>query len=278
MASLRQILRKIPPLFWSVGAYRLMQFKRALKREDAAYVAAGDSTFPPPMLRYRVHRALDLDSYVNVGQQVAGALLSTLSFCQVPMENAKVLDFASGPGRVAYWMKKWQSSFDITASDIDAEAIGWAREHIPTVADFRVNDMAPPLAFADDTFDIIYSVSLFTHLDEVMQDQWLAELARVLKPGGVLITTVHGTAAQTSCTPDELERIHRKGIYFRRDHSGMLKLDGLPDFYQTTFHTAAYVREHWGEFLRVEKVIEGGLGGHHDIVVLRKTPHFTQTT
>lgn len=119
-------------------------------------------------------------------------------------------------------------------------------------------------------FDAIYCVSLFTHLDEPAQDKWLAELARILKPGGIFVTTTHGRLATSSCTLAELADLQRDGIVFRVDRKGRFKVDGLPDFYQTTFHTADYVKAHWGRFLPVAAYNEGGIAGHQDIVVMRK--------
>ena len=46
------------------------------------------------------------------------------------------------------------------------------------------------LPHADASFDLVYAYSVFTHLPEHVQDHWLAEIARTLKPGGILIATV----------------------------------------------------------------------------------------
>ena len=138
------------------------------------------------------------------------------------------------------------------------------------VADFASNEPRPPTRYASNTFDVIYSISLFTHLDEASQNLWLAELARVLKPGGMLLTTIHGDFARASCSPEELKALDRTGIVFRVDRKGRFKLDGLPDFYQTTFHTQAYVERAWRVFFEVVDHIQGGLGRHQDLVILRR--------
>jgi hypothetical protein len=74
-----------------------------------------------------------------------------------------------------------------------------------------------------------------------------------------------------SCTTHELAELQRDGIVYRVDRKGRFKVDGLPDFYQTTFHTVDYVKKHWGRFLSVVDHVEGGLNGHQDIVVMRKS-------
>lgn len=245
-------------------------FRRALRREQRIYEQIAQPLSPPPMLRYRVHRALDEASYLSAGRLVAAALAQCAQTYGVALNHLKVLDFACGPGRVVSEMKKLTTDCDFYGSDIDPEAIAWAQKHLGSIGRFETNDYAPPTRYADGMFDFIYNVSLFTHLDEPTQNIWLAELARILKPGGLLLTTVHGKCTYASCTAEELAEVERNGIAFRVDHKGRFKLDGLPDFYQTTFHSRDYVARVWGRYFSVVDHVEGGLNGHHDIVVLKR--------
>jgi SAM-dependent methyltransferase len=47
----------------------------------------------------------------------------------------------------------------------------------------------PRSPFASGFFDLIYSYSVFSHLSEAAHRSWLAEIRRILRPGGVLIAT-----------------------------------------------------------------------------------------
>ncbi|MFT4178518.1 MAG: class I SAM-dependent methyltransferase [Thermomonas sp.] len=266
--EVRKIARKIPFLYKAVGFFRYWQHQKQLVRANAAYVRG--SKFPPPALRYRVHRAFDLTSYQQVGQAIANDIAVALERNGLTLDGKKVLDLGSGPGRVAFWLKQRFPSCMLHCSDIDAEAIGWASENLQEVASFHLNDAEPPTDFPDAGFDFVYCISLFTHLDAEMQDKWLQELRRIVKPGGFVLATTHGRFAMDSCTKEEVAEIERNGIHFRVDRSGALKLDGLPDFYQTTFHSKQYVERHWGKFFELVSHSEGGLGRHQDMILMRR--------
>ena len=98
-----------------------------------------------------------------------------------------MLDFGCGCGRTIMWFAGKKVKFDGT--DIDSEAIQWCHNNLK-FAKFAVNDIMPPLEYEDSKFDLIYSMSVFTHLDEYRQFQWLIELKRVLREDGILIITV----------------------------------------------------------------------------------------
>jgi SAM-dependent methyltransferase len=262
---------KIPLLYWLAGLARYVAFSVRLRKANAAY-AANASSLPPPMLRYRVHGTLDEASYVSIGQAVARTLFDVLRERGVEWRNLAVLDFACGPGRVATELKKLAPTCRLEGSDIDREAIAWARESLRDVGDFHTNEPSPPTRYPDGRFDAIYSVSLFTHLDEAAQDAWLRELARLLKPGAMFVTTVHGRFATQSCSEGERRELAQRGIAYRVGRKGRFKLDGLPDFYQTTFHTREYVTRRWGSVLEIVDYLDGALGGHQDLVVMRARP------
>ncbi len=268
-SKIRQTARRIGPLYWVVGLLRYVGFRRKLREANRAYAREANSDVPPPLLRHRVHGALDETSYRHVGKLIASGLARCFDRYGVVLDNLRVLDFACGPGRVANELKSLAPSCRISGSDINRETIDWAREHLSDVGGFETNDPAPPTRHADGTFDAIYTVSLFTHLDEASQDAWLAELARILKPGGIFLATTHGRHSLTSCTAGELRELEARGIVHRVDRKGRFKLDGLPDSYQTTFHTREYVARSWSRFFGVVDHVEGWLGDQ-DLVVLRR--------
>ncbi len=68
--------------------------------------------------------------------------------------------------------------------------IEWCRQNLP--GQFTINQLEPPLAYRDDEFGLVYALSVFTHLPERLQVQWLRELGRVLRPGGLLVFSTLG--------------------------------------------------------------------------------------
>jgi SAM-dependent methyltransferase len=267
-SKMRRVAQHLPPLYWALGVARYLQYRRRLHVAENTYTSSPE--LPPPHLRYRVHRAFDERSYIDVGTAVAEKLTALVHMHRIPHD--RVLDLGCGPGRVIKWLRGMLPAAEFFGSDIDAEAIDWARSCLADVGTFSVNSFEPPLEFAPSSFDLVYSISLFTHLDEALQDRWLAEINRVLKPGGFLIATVHGAPTFSSCYENELSELAEKGFAFRVDRRGWLKLDGLPDFYQTTFHTQDYVSRRWSKHFEIVDHLEGGLGGHQDIVILRARP------
>ncbi len=95
-------------------------------------------------------------------------------------------------------------------------------------------------------------------------------MQRLLKPGGVLLATTYGRFTFDCCTPTGCTSLQRDGFVYRTDRKRCFKVGGLPDFYQTTFHTLEYVRRHWRRYLSGVGHIEGGVDGHQGIVVMRK--------
>jgi len=192
-------------------------------------------------------------------------------------EFQSILDFGCGCSRVTRWLQFEAPSSQLYGCDIDAEAISWNRDHLPAI-EFARNDPEPPLPFADDTFDLILNHSVFTHIDERMQDLWLAELRRVLKPGGIALLSVHGTRAfgisehaarfegETSAVwRRELER---EGILFISSDSYVGS--SFPSFYHTTFHAPWYVFEHWAQWFSISAYLPHADLGFRDIVLLQR--------
>ena len=120
--------------------------------------------------------------------------------------SSSVLDIGSGIGRVARSLATTLSTEGIYRGfDVDPGAVAWCQRAYAGFKNFafayaplpyvnvkgkpqtRAEDFVFP--YADATFDIAFSVSVYTHLARPVIDHYLAETSRVLKPGGICVNT-----------------------------------------------------------------------------------------
>lgn len=225
---------------------------------------------PGPHLRQRVHGAWDLSSFSVVGRQVADDLMVHL--CAPPTAHEAdmtVFDWGCGCGRVLrHMVRRMPAGTRFIGVDIDPEAIAWCCGHLGDVGRFLVNEAMPPIPGVESaTVDLLYGVSVMSHLPEGMQDAWLGEIARVLKPGGVALLSVHGPDhVPADADSDWTADFDVRGFGFRQDGGTA----GLPDFYQQAFHRSDYIRSHWSRWLEVLAVVPRGMADFQDLVVCRR--------
>jgi SAM-dependent methyltransferase len=71
------------------------------------------------------------------------------------------------------------------------DAIAWASAKLPGI-DFRLSGDRPPLPYDDEVFDAVFAISIWSHFAEQAALDWLAEMRRIIRPGGRLMLTTHG--------------------------------------------------------------------------------------
>jgi hypothetical protein len=114
-----------------------------------------------------------------------------------------------------YW--KGLEDVDLRGSDYNPALVRWCAENL-TFATFATNQLEPPLPYEEGAFRIVYSYSVFTHFTAELGLSWIAELRRILEPGGFLLVTLHGDAfADARLTPDELDAYRRGEIVVRQE-------------------------------------------------------------
>ena len=59
--------------------------------------------------------------------------------------------------------------------DVDPKVIAMCRETVP-YGNYSVVQPSPPTNAADNSFDVIYAYSVFSHLSEEVQSHWVEEL------------------------------------------------------------------------------------------------------
>lgn len=243
------------------GIIKIKDFLLAITEDDQL------PPTPPDNLIERVGGVREQNNYYYVGKNIAHILNATLKTEAISLNSAaKVLDFGCGCGRVITWLQQLSPKYQYFGTDIDLEAITWCRENLAYLGQFAVNPHLPPTEYPDNYFDLVYSISVFTHLSEDMQFAWLAELSRITKPGGYLLLTTHNDDLFPLNSGVEKDKLEQTGFCFLIGKN----TPGLPDFYQTAFHSRSYVYHVWSQYFKIQNIINQGILNHQDLIVCQK--------
>lgn len=233
---------------------------------------AGLLPLPPKHLQVRVIGGYFSD-FIESGYRIVDTIDRVLALSGKKMADfTSVLDFGCGCGRVVRAMRRRLPEARLSGADIDAEAIGWLESHYRSIASFSAIPHLPPTEYGGDSFDLIYGISVFTHLPEDMQFSWLQELQRITREGGCLVLSTHGEKHYEALDEAARRILREKGFHYTDFGSNYGKSINLPDFYQTAIHTKDYVEREWGRYFRVLGFVERGLDDHQDLVLLQKMP------
>lgn len=102
-------------------------------------------------------------------------------------EGERILDSGCGNGRLFKILKEKKVNY--YGIDFSEKLIEMAKNKFPE-AKFLVADCLN-LPFPDNFFDKVFSISVFHHIpSQELRVQYLKEIKRVLKPGGILILRV----------------------------------------------------------------------------------------
>jgi SAM-dependent methyltransferase len=161
----------------------------------------------------------------------------------------RVLDFGCGAGNVIRHFGAEARSGEVWGCDIDQRSIDWLEQNLTPPFRFRALSSSAALPLPSDHFDLVYAISVFTHLADDWA-AWLLELHRVLAPTGVLMTTFlgEGMADAERAAPWDEDRVGMNVLRHGQDWDG-----GGP----TVFLSDWWIRAHWGRAFEILDI-------HHD--------------
>jgi SAM-dependent methyltransferase len=215
--------------------------------------------------RLLVAGSADVPGFLELGRRGFECIRETLERNGTPIGSLKdVLDFGCGCGRITRY---WNGFADtrICGTDMNDYLVETCQRCVP-FARISKNSMDARLDYANQSFDLIYAFSVFTHLDVPAQKAWRDELRRILRPRGILLLTVHGNAYIGHLADKEREAFNSGRPVVRRVQYPGGNLCA-------SFHPESYVRETLAEgFEIVDAVPEGAKGSPvQDLYMLRRT-------
>lgn len=145
-------------------------------------------------------RERGLFSYYRSGLSIADAMTQILRWRFGDLGRIeRLLDFASGYGRVTRFLLRQVPAERLWISDIYADAVRFQEERFGVRG--MVSTILPEDFVCAERFDAILVTSLFTHLPEERFVGWLRRLLGLLRPGGLLVWSVHDEAVRDPAVP-----------------------------------------------------------------------------
>jgi SAM-dependent methyltransferase len=222
---------------------------------------AAQPPMPPLELAHRVGSLADggdpLELYDRIGRdcrdQIEAMLPDDWSWA-----GKRALDFGCGAGRTLRHFLDRADDVELWGSEIDEPSVEWLRQTLaPPI--HVVSESDPPLPVDPGSFDLIWAISVFTHLTDPWS-RWMVELHRLLAADGLLIVTYMGPglSERLDAGPYAPDRFGMNVLYEWQDWDA-----GGP----FVFHSDWWVRAHWGrafDFLAVDEspVVSGELSQH----------------
>jgi SAM-dependent methyltransferase len=225
----------------------------------------------PVDLRWRVTGSKSpIDQYRLAGLQTFGKFYEAIQRYVEPNKLARLLDWGCGCGRVTSFYLKYLPEAEVHGCDIDRDAVQWCSHNLKG-GHFASIPPYPPTSYASSLFDVVTGCSVLTHLRRDLQLEWLNEMKRILRPGGLLLVSVHGDFAAMAFNnpPAVKQEVQTTGISDRtHDHI----LDGIaPDsYYRGTYQSKVYTCREFARYFQILEYIELGMGNLQDLVVMRK--------
>jgi SAM-dependent methyltransferase len=157
---------------------------------------------PPARLRVLVDGHGDPDGFLRDSRAGADVIRYALADAGRSLSGS-VLDFGCGCGRTT---RNWAAlGLDLHGCDYNPRLVEWCRENLPFM-EATVNGLEPPAPYEHSTFDVVYAISILTHLTEELAARWVSEWRRILRPGGVLVVTTIGDSYREQLSAAGRER------------------------------------------------------------------------
>lgn len=222
-----------------------------------------DFALPSDYFLYETYR-LNYLEYKEDGYNSANEIVS---WTQKYIKPDNVLEWGCGVARIVRHLPQiYKEGTAVFACDINSEMIAWDKHNIPNVV-FDLIDYMPPTRYKEGNFQLVYAISVFTHIEAHNQKHWLQEVHRILSNNGIFLFTTHGNFYHSHLNKKQLSTLLQDGMYtitYKKKGHRMM----------TTYHTYSGMCELLSPLFEVLEFYDGEknlekLGGQ-DLWIVRK--------
>ncbi|HUS87645.1 MAG TPA: class I SAM-dependent methyltransferase [Bacteroidales bacterium] len=199
--QLSNILRKLGLLLPAdYISYHFRKFNN--RKANRKFKLNNPSVLLPP--DYLIYESFQINYQKFYSESIDSAIwLKTQIGRHIELSNIRILDWGCGPGRIVRHLPKLINvKCQFFGTDYNIRSIEWCKKNLPDI-NFTNNTLEANLPYPDGYFDVIYGISVFTHLSERLHFEWYSELSRVLKNGGIMLVTTHGENFKIKLTKKE---------------------------------------------------------------------------
>jgi ubiquinone/menaquinone biosynthesis C-methylase UbiE len=180
----------------------------------------------------------------------------------------RILEMGCATGRVMRHFVCQTDMSEIWGMDINHRHVRWLLEHMPERVKPVTLPALPALPMEDNYFHAVLAYSVFTHID-TFETGFLAELRRILEPGGIAILTAHtestweqvqsGTGpavesflARLRASIPQLEDLLKHDL--PKGRTGF-RHTNLGPYRGQVWHSTDYIKRVWGRFFEILEIV-----------------------
>lgn len=107
--------------------------------------------------------------------------------------NAVILELGAGAGQDGLWFAK--NGAEVTITDATSKGFDEINKRAKSMGARNITivqiDVSTLLPFEDNSFDVVYAQQVLHYFDDSLTHKIMAEIARVLRPGGIIAALVN---------------------------------------------------------------------------------------
>jgi SAM-dependent methyltransferase len=171
--------------------------------------------------------------YLSDGWRTLAELMRVMESVDRPLTRmTSMLEFACGFGRLTRHLAPILGN-RLTVSDVQPGSVDFLREEMGVAGFYSTHD--PAKLRVPGRYELVFVLSMFTHIPPARWGDWLRALFAAVEPGGYLVFSVHHEEV-----PGHAIAYGDDGTFFSPSSESR---DLTSDLYGTTFATRKWVQE-----------------------------------